>query len=74
MDKSLLSMILCAGAIISLSLGASLLSLGILLGWIGLITAGAVLLIAQSPMLIAFFVLVVAETSSDDRVAPGYEV
>lgn len=74
MDKSLLSLILCVGAIISLSLGASLLSLGILLGWIGLITAGAVLLIAQFPMLVAFIVLVVAETSSDDRVAPGYEV
>lgn len=74
MDKTLLSMILCAGAIISLSLGASLLSLGILLGWIGLITAGAVLLIAQFPMLVVFIVLVVAEASSGDRVAPGYEV
>ena len=67
-------MILCAGAIISLSLGASLLSLGILLGWIGLITVGAVLLIAQFPMLVVFIVLVVAEASSGDRVAPGYEV
>ena len=74
MDKSLLSLILCVGAIISLSLGASLLSLGILLGWVGLIMAGAVLLIAQFPMLVAFIVLVVAEASSDDRVAPGYEV
>lgn len=74
MDKSLLSMILCAGAIISLSLGASLLSLGILLGWIGLITAGAVLLIAQLPMLVAFVVLAIPEMTSDDRVAPGYEV
>ena len=67
-------MILCAGAIISLSLGASLLSLGILLGWIGLITAGAVLLIAQLPMLVAFVVLAIPEMTSDDRVAPGYEV
>ena len=74
MDKSLLSLILCAGIIICLSLGASLLSLGILLGWIGLITTGAVLLIAQSLMLVAFFVLVVTEGNSDDRVAPGYEV
>jgi hypothetical protein len=74
MDKSLLSMILCAGAIISLSLGASLLSLGILLGWIGLITAGAVMLIAQFPMLVAFIVLVLPEVNSDDRVAPGYEL
>lgn len=74
MDKSLLSLILCVGTIISLSLGASLISLGILLGWIGLITAGAVLLIAQFPMLVAFIVLVVAETSSDDGVPPGYEV
>lgn len=67
-------MILCAGAIISLSLGASLLSLGILLGWIGLITAGAVMLIAQFPMLVAFIVLVLPEVNSDDRVAPGYEL
>ena len=67
-------MILCAGSIISLSLGASLLSLGILLGWIGLITAGAVLLIAQFPMLVAFIILVLPEINSDDRVAPGYEV
>lgn len=67
-------MILCAGAIISLSLGASLLSLGILLGWLGLITAGAVLLIAQFPMLVAFIVLVLPEINSDDRVAPGYEL
>ena len=67
-------MILCAVAIISLSLGASLLSLGILLGWIGLITAGAVLLIAQFPMLVAFIILVLPEINSDDRVAPGYEV
>lgn len=74
MDKTLLSMILCAGSIISLSLGASLLSLGILLGWIGLITAGAVLLIAQFPMLVAFIILVLPEINSDDRVAPGYEV
>lgn len=74
MDKTLLSMILCAGSIISLSLGASLLSLGILLGWIGLITAGAVLLIAQFPMLVAFIVLALPEINSDDRVAPGYEV
>ena len=74
MDKTLLSMILCAGAIISLSLGASLLSLGILLGWIGLITVGAVLLIAQFPMLVAFIVLALPEINSDDRVAPGYEV
>lgn len=74
MDKTLLSMILCAGAIISLSLGASLLSLGILLGWIGLITAGAVLLIAQFPMLVAFIVLAIPEINSDDRVAPGYEL
>ena len=74
MDKTLLSMILCAGAIISLSLGASLLSLGILLGWIGLITAGAVLLIAQLPMLVAFIVLALPELNSDDRVAPGYEL
>lgn len=74
MDKTLLSMILCAGAIISLSLGASLLSLGILLGWIGLITAGAVLLIAQFPMLVAFIVLVLPEINSDEGVPPGYEV
>ena len=74
MDKTLLSMILCAGAIISLSLGASLLSLGILLGWVGIITAGAVLLIAQFPMLVAFIVLALPEINSDDRVAPGYEV
>ena len=67
-------MILCAGAIISLSLGASLLSLGILLGWIGLITAGAVLLIAQFPMLVAFIVLVLPEINSDEGVPPGYEV
>lgn len=72
MDKSLLSLILCVGSIISLSLGASLISLGILLGWIGLITAGAVLLIAQFPMLVALIALVIPEVNSDDRDQPEY--
>lgn len=74
MSKSLLSLNLFLGFIFSLSLGASFVPLGILLGCGHLITVGTVLLIAQAPMLIAFFVLVVAETSSDDGVPPGYEV
>lgn len=74
MDKSLLSFILFLGFIFSISLGASFVPLGILLGCDYLITVGTVLLIAQFPMLVAFIVLVVAETYSDDGVPPGYKV